>query len=149
MEETLTTPARKPLRTRARAVAEHRETLHAAKYAVVGVANVIIEFTLYAALVHLGLWYVAAKVVAVLAANANGYTFNRLWTFRAGRHQHATLVRYAIVQGTGLLLNLGLLTLMVEVAGVGEIAAGGLAIPVVAAYCFLANRFWTFGRHIG
>ena len=136
------------LRARARAIAEHRESRHAFKYAVVGVANTLIDFLIYAALVQLGLWYVAAKLISVAVANINGYTFNRIWTFRAGRYQHVTLIRYLTVQGTGLLLSLAIVTLLVEVVGTGEIIAGALGIPVVAVYCFALNRLWTFGRHI-
>lgn len=136
------------MRARAVAVATHRESRHAVKYAIVGVANVIIDLTIYAALVHFGVWYIAAKVVAVVIATINGYTWNRIWTFRAGDHESMKLVRYVTVQGSGLLLNLGLLSLLVEVFGVGEVRAAVIALPIVAAYCFLSNRLWTFGRHI-
>ena len=140
--------ARTAARQRAVAVATHRESRHAVKYAIVGVANVAIDLAIYTALVHLGLWYVVAKVVSLCASTANGYTFNRIWTFRAGDHEHMKLARYVTVQGTGLLLNLVLLTFLVEVIGVGEITAAALAVPFVAAYCFLGNRLWTFGRDI-
>ena len=136
------------LRARVRAALEHRESRHAIKYGIVGVANVAIDFLLYALLVHLGVWYVAAKTLSLVAATINGYTFNRRWTFRAGRHATTKLVRYLTVQGTGLLLALAILTTLVELAGVAPLPAGAMAVPVVASYCFLANRLWTFGPHV-
>lgn len=135
-------------RERAVAVTQHRESRHAAKYAIVGVANVAIDLTVYALLIHLGVFYVIAKVLSLSVATINGYTFNRRWTFRAGDHESMKLVRYVTVQGTGLVLNLIVLTLLVEVIGVGKLPAAAIAVPFVALFCFLGNRLWTFGRHV-
>lgn len=131
-----------------RALMEHRESRHAMKYAVVGVANVTIDLALYALLVYLGVWYVAAKSLSLVVATLNGYTFNRIWTFRAGRHRHTTLARYVSVQAAGLAINLALLTTLVELAGRAPFVAQLIALPFVCAFTFLSNRLWTFGRHL-
>lgn len=136
------------LGARAVALARHRESRHAVKYAMVGVVSVVLDLVLFVLFLHLGVWYVAARAMSVVVATINGYTFNRLWTFRAGSHANAKLARYVTVQGTGLLLNLALLTTFVELAGLHPIPAAALAVPVVATYCFLGNRLWTFGRHL-
>jgi putative flippase GtrA len=135
-------------RDRLRVLVEHRESRHAVKYAVVGIANVTIDFVLYGLLVWLGIGYVAAKACSLVIATLNGYTFNRLWTFRAGRHRHSTLSRYVAVQALGLALNLALLAVMVELVGFGPVIAQLIAIPVVCSFTFLANRLWTFGRYV-
>lgn len=137
-----------PSRSRVQSVVEHREARHAVKYSIVGVANVAIDLTLYALMVHLGVFYVAAKALSELAAIANGYIFNRTWTFRAGPHERVKLMRYAIVQFSGMVLNVALVAFFVEIVGVGKIVAAGIALPLAAAYCFALNRLWTFGRHI-
>lgn len=137
-----------PSRSRVQSVVEHREARHAVKYSIVGVANVAIDLALYAVMIQLGVYYVVAKALSELAAIANGYVFNRTWTFRAGPHARAKLVRYAIVQGSGMVLNVGLVALFVEVVGVGKLIAAVIALPLAAAYCFALNRVWTFGRHI-
>jgi putative flippase GtrA len=128
-----------------RALVAHRESRHAVKYAIVGVANVTIDFALYSLLVWLGVWYVAAKSLSLVVAMLNGYTFNRTWTFRAGRYRHSTLARYVAVQATGLAFNLTLLTVLVELLGFGPVVAQLIAIPLVCSFTFLANRLWTFG----
>jgi putative flippase GtrA len=114
------------------------------KYGIVGVANVAIDFALYAVLVTVGVWYPLAKTLSLVVATFNGYTFNRVWTFRAGAHQNVTLAKYATVQAVCLLANVALLALLVEVAGQGEIVAQAIAFPVIAAFSFLAQRMWTF-----
>jgi putative flippase GtrA len=116
----------------------------ALRFAVVGVANTIVSFVIYAGQLALGVWYVIAAVVAYLGGLANGYTLNRRWTFSVGRMRSATLVRYTIVQVTGLLLSLAILSALVELAGVPELAAQVLSWPAVIAYSFVATRSWAF-----
>lgn len=114
------------------------------KYGIVGVANVAIDFALYALLVSLGVWYPLAKILSVIVATGNGYTLNRLWTFRAGAHRNVLLTRYVTVQAGCLVANLTLLALLIEVGGLGKVTAQAIALPVIALCSFLAQRMWTF-----
>jgi putative flippase GtrA len=116
----------------------------AAKYAMVGVANVTIDFLLYALLVTVGVWYPIAKAVSLTVATANGYTWNRLWTFRAGRHQHPMLARYVTVQAICYVGNVALLAVLIESLDRSEIVAQAIALPVIAGLSFLLQRLWTF-----
>ena len=126
----------------------HVESRRAAKYAVVGVANVTIDFVLYALFVSFGLWYVAAKALSLLVATLNGYTFNRMWTFRAGPQRHEMMVKYFSVQAFCLVSNIALLTVLVEIVDLGAILAQVVAIPAIAGLSFLGNRLWTFQAHL-
>lgn len=122
-----------------------RELRQAVKYAIVGVSNVAIDFGLYALLVSLGVWYPLAKTLSLVVATANGYTFNRRWTFRAGAHRNLVLTKYVAVQACCLAGNLALLVLLIEGVGLHQITAQAIALPIVALASFLAQRFWTFG----
>jgi putative flippase GtrA len=126
-------------------VARHRETRHAVKYAIVGVTNVTIDFVLYAVLVWAGVWYPLAKTLSLVVATANGYTLNRLWTFRAGRHHNTMLTKYFTVQAVCLTANLVLLVALVEGAGLDKVLAQAMVLPVIALASFTAQRLWTFG----
>ena len=121
-----------------------RETRHAVKYGLVGVTNVTIDFTLYAALVFLGLWYPLAKTVSLVVATANGYTLNRIWTFRAGSHCNIMLSKYVTVQALCLAGNLALLIPLVEIGGLHKVTAQAIVLPIIALASFLAQRLWTF-----
>ena len=136
------------LRTLASTVLAHRESRHVVKYGLVGVSNTVIDFAVYALLLSLGLWYVAAKVLSVVVAVINGYTWNRRWTFRTGAHRNETLARYVAVHVTALTANLAVLTGLVELVGLSALTGQLVAIPFVAAFSFTANRLWTFGRYI-
>ena len=120
------------------------EAPRAARYAVVGASSFVIDLGVYTVLVLSGVWYVPARALSLVAAVINGYTWNRLWTFRAGRHRNTMLAKYYGVQAGCLALNVSLLTLLVELAGLGKVVAAAVALPVVAAVSFLVNRFWTF-----
>ena len=127
----------------------HHEVRRAVKYGIVGVANVTLDFALYAVLVSVGVWYPLAKTGSLVVATANGYTFNRLWTFRAGAHRNAFLAKYVTVQLSCLALNLTLLVLLVEVGGLHKILAQAVALPLVAGISFSAQRLWTFRGALG
>jgi putative flippase GtrA len=120
------------------------ETRRMVKYGIVGVLNVAIDFTLYALLVTIGVWYPLAKTMSLVVATANGYTINRLWTFRAGPYRHMTLAKYASVQAVALTANVTVLALLVEIAGLDEIVAQAIALPFIAVLSFLGQRLWTF-----
>jgi len=122
-----------------------REFRHAAKYGIVGLANVAIDFILYALLVSAGVWYVAAKALSLVVATANGYTWNRVWTFRAGRHRTTMLSKYVTVQIGCYAINIAALTLLIELLDMGPVSAQAVLLPFIAGLSFLAQRIWTFG----
>jgi len=108
------------------------------------VSNTAISLAVYAGLLAVGVWYVAAIVVAYGAGLANGYTLNRRWTFLAGGFSIVSLSRYTAVQMTGLLVSVGCTVLLVERFGVSELAAQVLSWPPVIAFTFTATRVWVF-----
>ena len=132
-------PRPSPVASRARV-----EVGRAAKYGIVGVANVCIDFALFALLITLGVWYPIAKAASLTVATINGYTFNRRWTFRAGRHKRDMLARYVAVQTTCYILNVAMLALMIEVLGWNEIVSQAFALPIIAGLSFFSQRLWTF-----
>jgi putative flippase GtrA len=144
----VTEPPRGQPASTLRPLLDHPESRRVVKYGIVGVINVAIDFLLYAVLVSLGVWYAAAKTLSLVVATLFGYTFNRLWTFRAGRHKPVLLGKYVTAQVVCLVVNLALLTLLVHPLHQDEITAQAIALPFVAALSFLVNRLWTFGpRH--
>jgi putative flippase GtrA len=141
MGDERTSVARRLSRARPAAALETRRMV---KYGIVGVLNVAIDFSLYALLVTIGVWYPLAKTMSLTVATANGYTLNRIWTFRAGPHRHIALAKYAGVQAVSLAANVTVLALLVEIAGLNEIVAQAIALPFIAVLSFLGQRLWTF-----
>ena len=96
------------------------------KFGIVGVSNTLLTFAVYTLLLKVfGVWYLAASAIGFVVGATNGFLLNRRWTFRGHVGDALTPVRWAIVQGCGLALNLGLLYLFVHDAGLDKLARPG------------------------
>jgi putative flippase GtrA len=115
------------------------------KFGIVGVSNTLITFAVYTLLLKgFGVWYLAASAIGFVVGAINGFLWNRRWTFRGHVGDALTPVRWGIVQGCGLGLNLGLLYLLVHDAGLDKLLGQAFATVVVTVLTFIANRAWTF-----
>jgi putative flippase GtrA len=116
-----------------------------ARFLVVGVGNTILSFAAYRLLLAVEVWYVLAAALAFAVGAANGYIFNRRWTF-AARDTARARVLYVAVQTTGAVSTSLLVLLFVEGLGIGRVWAYLAAIPPVTLCMFAANRLWTFAE---
>ena len=118
------------------------------KFGLVGVSNTLIAFAVYTLLLKgFGVWYIAASAIGFAVGAVNGFFLNRRWTFRGHVGDAFTPVRWAVVQGCGLGLNLALLYVFVHDAAVDKLLAQAFATGVVTVLTFVANRAWTFRVH--
>jgi putative flippase GtrA len=113
------------------------------RFLLVGLGNTLLSVAVYRVLLALGTPYVLAAAIAFSAGAANGYVFNRRWTFGARDSARARLL-YVAVQAIGAASTSLLVLLFVRVAGIGKVGAYLAAIPPVTVCMFVANRFWTF-----
>jgi putative flippase GtrA len=118
------------------------------KFGIVGVSNTLLTFIVYTVLLKgFDVWYLAASAIGFVVGATNGFLLNRRWTFREHVGDALTPVRWAVVQSTGLAINIGLLYVLVHEAGLDELLAQALTIVVVTLTTFFANRAWTFRVH--
>jgi putative flippase GtrA len=118
------------------------------KFGIVGISNTLLTFAVYTLLLKVfGVWYLAASAIGFVVGATNGFLLNRRWTFRGHVGDALTPVRWMIVQGCGLLANVGLLYLFVSEAGLGKLIGQACATAIVTVLTFLANRAWTFRMH--
>ena len=57
-------------------------------------------------------------------------------------------VQYYIVGASGVLVNLGILFLLTDIAGFWYVASQIIAISFSITTNFFFNRYWTFGSHV-
>jgi putative flippase GtrA len=115
------------------------------KFGLVGVSNTLITFAVYTLLLKvLGVWYVAASGIGFAVGAINGFLWNRAWTFKGHVGDALTPVRWFVVQGCGLVVNLGLVYLFVDGASLDELIGQGFTTAIVTVLTFFANRSWTF-----
>lgn len=118
------------------------------KFGIVGVSNTLIFFAVYTLLLKVfGVWYVAASGIGFAVGAVNGFLWNRAWTFKGHVGDALTPVRWFVVQTSGLLVNLGLVYLFVDGAGLGKLEGQAVTIVIVTLLTFFANRAWTFRGH--
>lgn len=121
------------------------------QFAVVGGWGYVINLLVFAALAEgAGLHHVPAAVGAFMVAVTNNFVLNRLWTFRGqgARDHHAGFqaARFFTVSVAGLGVNLVVLTVLVDVAGLPEVPSQAIAVAVATPVNFIGNKLWTFRR---
>ncbi len=116
-----------------------------ARYGTVGVSNTLISAACYAAMLALGASAVASATVAFAVGSANGFLWNRRWTF-AGSGA-ASPVRYVAVQALGLAAT-DLLIALLD-AGLGHALAWVVTTGLVTLVTFAANRRFAFPSTVG
>ena len=118
------------------------------KFGIVGVSNTLLSFAVYTLLLKaFGVWYVAASGIGFTVGAVNGFLLNRRWTFRGHVGDALTPVRWFVVQGCGLGLNLSLVYLFVDGFGMDKLIGQVPATAIVTVVTFLVNRAWTFKMH--
>jgi len=118
------------------------------KFAVVGATGYLVNLVVFAALVELlDLHHIPAAIGAFCVAVMNNFLWNRHWTFRAtDGHAGFQAARFFAVSLVALGVNLVILSLLVDIAGVSELPSQALAVAVAMPVNFIGNKLWTFGR---
>ena len=122
------------------------ELLKAARFAVVGVGNTLVDlgvFTLLAQVLEVNVYL--AQVLGYSAGTLNSYILNRSWTFRTGsRFFSPTLVRFLALNLAMLLFSTGVLSLALNLGGFPKLAVKVTATGVTMVVNFLISRLWVF-----
>jgi putative flippase GtrA len=120
-----------------------------AKFGVVGLSNTIIAYAVFTLLEGVfGVWYVAASGIGFAIGAINGFLLNRNWTFRGHGEGSSAALRWFVVQGCGLLLDLVLIAGFVESVGMSKLVGQACATVIVTLITFFVNRRWTFRAHL-
>jgi putative flippase GtrA len=118
------------------------------KFGIVGVSNTLLSLAIYTILLKVfGVWYIAASGIGFTIGAVNGFLLNRRWTFEDHVGDAFTPVRWGVVQGSGLLLDLLLVYICVQDLEIDKLISQGIATAIVVVVTFAANRAWTFRTH--
>lgn len=118
------------------------------KFCIVGTVGTAIDFSLLYLLVEFAhVWYLLAATISFIVAVINNYIFNKFWTFKdRDKDFLRQFGRFLVVSIIGLGLNVLILYVLVEFAGMWYILAKVLATGVVLIWNFFANKYWTFKK---
>jgi len=114
------------------------------RFCAVGASGYAVNLAVYAALLEVGMHYLAAAALAFLVAAASNYLWNRTWTFRTSEAPVlAQGARAFVVSALSLGANQLFLIVLVA-AGTGHLAAQAVAIVLATPFSFAANKLWAF-----
>ena len=116
------------------------------RFCAVGASGYAVNLAVYAALLALGLHYLAAAAISFLIAAGSNYAWNRAWTFRTSSAPVLGQgARALLVSGLSLGANQLFLVALVD-GGAGHLAGQAAAIVLVTPFSFTANKLWAFAE---
>ena len=117
----------------------------AVRFGLVGGSSYFLNLGFFAAIVWAGGHYLGAAAAAFGLGFVFNFCANRYWTFTAqGGRADRQLVRFSILAGVVLALDLALLRVAVGDLGVPSVLAQGGVILLLAPLSFAGNRLWSF-----
>ncbi|HEY1514226.1 MAG TPA: glycosyltransferase [Gaiellaceae bacterium] len=112
------------------------------RFAIVGVGNTLLSLAVFRLLTRVSVPGTPASSAAFLVGAANGYHWNRRWTF-AARDTHDARLRYVLVQGGALPVTTALYAVLASTIA-GGATAYLIAVAGSTGLSFAANRRLTF-----
>jgi dolichol-phosphate mannosyltransferase len=122
-----------------------------ARFLLVGGVGILVNLAVLWLLVEVGsMWYMSAASISFAAAVSFNFAGNKMFTFRDRKRNPVTVAsqyaKFFIVSVACLIVNLAVLFLLVDVAGLWYMLGQVLAIVAATAGNFFGNKAWTFGR---
>lgn len=123
-----------------------QEMIKAMKFAIVGVANTLLDFGIFTLLAELlSVDVYLSQLVSFLAGTANSYVFNRSWTFKSSqKFWSPVLIRFLLLNLVMLLFSSSLLWLFYQQLGLHKLVAKACSVVLSLVINFVINRLWVF-----
>lgn len=121
------------------------------RFCMVGVLNTSTTFFTYIILTRsLAFFfehYLFAEAIAYMCGSVISFILNKRWTFRADTKVSAfEVARFYTALGSGLLVNLGVLYVFVDVLYIYDTVSVALTLCVTIAWNFLFMKLWVFKK---
>ncbi len=120
------------------------------RFGLVGLSGILVNMgILYALTEVFGLYYLVSAAIAIELSIVNNFVWNDVWTFKSAgdlkfeRNLHR-FGSFQAVSTAGLVVNMGILYLLADVAGVYYLAANLAGILIAFAWNYTANRRYTW-----
>ena len=114
------------------------------RYGLVGVAVNLTGYLVYLLITYLGLTPKITMTFLYFVGATAGFWGNRKLAFKHQGSLFGSGMRYIVAHGLGYLINLALLMMFVDRLGYAHQWVQAFAIFVVAAYLFVAFKFFVF-----
>ncbi|MCX4269582.1 MAG: GtrA family protein [Lachnospiraceae bacterium] len=119
--------------------------IQAVRFIIVGFINTIVSLIIYYILIALHIDYNTATVVGYIGSSVLGYFLNRIWVFQIKKiSSKNSLIKYYIVYGTALLLNLCCMHFWIQTCCIDKRIAPILTLCITIPYNFTLSKLWVF-----
>ena len=118
------------------------------RFSAVGVVNTLVFYAVYLMMLYVGFFYVIAATTGAATGIANSYILNKRFTFRYNKKPKDTYlgekVRFAVVCVVQYLVNLAVIFVCINFAGLSAELAGLPAVGVAMFVGYFGHKCWTF-----
>lgn len=115
------------------------------KFALVGVLNTLINWTVFTLLNFINMYYILANIIAYVIATINSYIWNYKWVFEYnGENKKETTFKFVILNLIGLGINTIILYLLVDKFKFNKLIALVITTGIVMIINYLINKIWVF-----
>ena len=116
------------------------------KFCLVGMINTVVDFGVYLFFSRvIGLYFLLANILAILAAMTVSFILNKYWTFANLEKKIKTqYLKFALVNLVYFFLNNSIVLCLVDYLNLYDLWAKVIAIIIGLFWNFFANRYWTF-----
>ena len=117
------------------------------KFGLVGATNTIVSLLVYYIMIYFNISYMAATVSGYISSSIVGYVLNRIWVFKAKSTKIAnSVIKYYIVYGISLLINMGCMFLWIDVLHLSEYVAPILTLCITVPFNYVLSKLWVFKK---
>lgn len=115
------------------------------KFGIVGGINTVVSLAIYYLMVYFGVDYIIATVTGYIGSSVIGYMLNRIWVFKAQNTKVMnSALKYFIVYGTSLLINMGCMYLWIDVLHLSQYIAPILTLCITVPFNYVFSKLWAF-----
>lgn len=114
------------------------------RFVAVGIASNVVVYLLYILSTSLGAGHKTAMTVLYMLGVLQTFVVNRAWSFGHDGPKRSAFVRYLVSYLFAYLLNLGVMHVMVDIAGYSDRWVQGCMVIIVATLMFCLQKFWVF-----
>lgn len=115
------------------------------KFGIVGGINTLVSLGVYYFMLWIGFHYLLATIAGYVISSIIGYVLNRIWVFHALDNSiRSTTIKYYILYGTALVLNMILNAFWINIMHVSKYTAPFLTLCFTVPFNFLCNKYWVF-----
>ena len=114
------------------------------KFIFVGFINTGVFYSIYYVLLQLGFFYAVALTIGNIIGIINSYLWNKFFTFGSKKRSIGETIKFLVIAIMQYFLNLLIVYLCVDRAGISPESAGLIAISISVFFSYFGHKFWSF-----